>query len=188
MTYRIEPLTPSLAEVFSEYLKNLSFDHAPHWATCFCRFYHHDCSYDEWFARTGEQNRVEAMEEIKVGNMKGYLAFDGDRCIGWLNANDSRSYIRLAEDVAPFVGERKVGMVICYVIDPMYRRQGVARLLLGRAIEDFRIQGCDGVLALPVDEEENLDTRYRGTLNMYNEAGFKRVLKEDRVNVMWLEF
>lgn len=188
MAYIIKPLTQELGKVFTEYLEKISFEHAPHWATCYCRFYHHNCSLDEWTCRSGATNREEALVEIDKGRMKGYLAFDGDQCIGWVNANDLIHYKRFEDYKKPFPDDTKAGCVICFVIHPKYRRQGVAKKLLKRAVGDFKKQGFDGVLALPVDGNGNPETLYRGTLNMYTELGFKLQSKEESVNIMWLDF
>lgn len=187
MNYIIKPLKPELAAVFTEYLGNLGFDHAPHWSTCFCRYYHLNCSQEEWQNRSGLENREEAEKEIKDGKMKGFLAYDKDKCIGWCNANDARQYIRLEDEMAPIIKDKKVGCVICFVIHPEYRKRGVARLLLKKAIEEFKIEGYDAILALPIDIKGNPQKLYRGTLNMFNEFGFKEIEKHDNLRVMWLD-
>ena len=76
MPLEIKPLTPALAETFCDYLTHLDFTPTPHWASCFCRFYHTTCSQMEWMRRTAERNRAEALDEIAAGNMKGFLAFE----------------------------------------------------------------------------------------------------------------
>jgi ribosomal protein S18 acetylase RimI-like enzyme len=186
MNYIVKPLSPDMALTFTEYLENLSFDHAPHWATCFCRYYHSNCSFDEWKDRTGEENRTEAVEQIKKGSMKGYLAFDGEKCIGWCNANDVREFKRLEDDLSHIVKDQKIGCVICFVIHPEYRRQGVARLLLKEAVEGFKTQGFDGVLSIPVDISDDPEKLYRGTMNMYREYGFEEIEKKDNSSMMFL--
>ncbi|SHJ58947.1 hypothetical protein SAMN02745975_02413 [Geosporobacter subterraneus DSM 17957] len=50
--------------------------------------------------------------------MKGYLAFHGDKSIGWCNANDGQRFIRLEKDIAHMVKDQKGGCVICFVIHP----------------------------------------------------------------------
>jgi GNAT superfamily N-acetyltransferase len=187
MKYTIKALSPALAITFTEYFEGLDFGHAAHWATCFCRFYHTSCSYELWQKRTGEENRAEAIEQIKAGNMKGYLAFDEDKCIGWCNANNVSQYIRFEKDIKHITKDQKVGCVICFVIHQEYRKQGVARLLLKQAVDDFRSQGFDGVLAIPVDIKDEPEKLYRGTLNMYQELGFEEIEKKDNVSVMWLK-
>lgn len=144
-----------------------------------------DCSEKEWGARPGEHNRAEALDEIRGGSMKGYLAFDGGQCIGWCNANDIRAYSRLSDDIVPYVQGEKAGCTICYVIHPGYRNQGVARSLLKAAAESFRTDGYDAVLALPVGGQINA-RRYRGTMHIYEELGFQEVVRIDDTTVMRL--
>jgi GNAT superfamily N-acetyltransferase len=187
MNYTIKPLNAELSKTYIEFLGNLDFSHSPHWATCFCRYYHTNCSAEEWQNRKGQENRLEAVEEIKAGNMKGYLAFDGDKCIGWCNANDSHQYQRLENEFKSLIKDQKAGCVICFVIHPEYRKQGVARLLLRQAIEGFKAQGFDAVIALPVDLKDEPEKLYRGTMNMYKEYGFEEIEKYERVSVMWLK-
>jgi len=188
MKYEIKELRPELAISFTDYLENLDFDHAPHWATCYCRYYHTNCSMDAWQQRTGSENRQEAIKQIKSGDMKGYLAFDDDKCIGWCNANNVNEYLRLENDLNTIIKDKKVGCVICFVIHPEYRGQGVARQLLKQAIGEFKAQGYEAVIALPIENKNEPEKLYRGTLNMYKENGFKEIEKHDNMSIMWLDF
>ncbi len=187
MAYTVKPLGPELAQTFVDYLGSLDFHHAPHWSTCFCRFYYTDCSEQEWMGRTGEFNAAEAVQSIGEDKMNGYLAFDGEKCIGWCCADDATQFIRLKNEMAPVITGKKVGSILCYVIRPEYRGQGVARLLLNRAVEDFRAKGYEAVVAAPVDMKDDLEKRYRGTLHMYEEMGFKCIQQIDTLSVMWLD-
>jgi GNAT superfamily N-acetyltransferase len=187
MNYTVKPLDSSNGEVFTDFLGNLDFSLTPHWATCFCRFYYSDCSIEEWAAKSGETNKAEALEDIRKGNMKGYLAFDGDKCIGWCSANDIVRFPRLSEDVSHLIEGKRTGCTICYVIHPEYRRQGVARLLLQYAVKDFKQKGFDHLLAFPVVADTPAETHYRGSVNMYLENGFQEIGNQDNVKAMLLE-
>lgn len=187
MSYTVKAVTEDNKEIFAEFLGNLDFSHAPHWATCFCRFYFTDCSQEEWMKRTGEDNRMEALQEIKAGHMKGYLAFDNDKCIGWCNADNADKFIRIKEYINPLIKDEKAGCVTCYVIHPDYRRQGVARLLLKQAITDFKLQKFNSVIAMPVNSVQSSELSYRGSMNMYAENGFTVIDKQDSVRVMKLD-
>ncbi|MCK9524816.1 MAG: GNAT family N-acetyltransferase [Limnochordia bacterium] len=119
--------------------------------------------------------------------MCGYLAFDQDKCIGWCNANNARQFIRLKDHLEPLIEGKKIGCVICFIVHPEYRRRGVARQLLAQAITDFKNQGYDGVLGLPVEIKDNPEKMYRGTAKMYDEQGFRLLEQHDNVSVMFLE-
>lgn len=187
MSYTILPLSPELAGTFADFLSNLDFKDTPHWASCFCRFYHLTCSAEEWRTRTLETNRSEALSEIAAGNMRGYLAFEDETCVGWCNANDLLNFPRLYPDFEELAGGKRVGCTICYVIHPAHRGRGLARQLLARAVEDFQKSGYHAVLALPADAPGVEQRRYRGTLRMYLEAGFTQLRADGNMHVMWLD-
>lgn len=187
MAYDIRPLTPALAETFSNYLTNLDFSNTPHWASCFCRYYQTTCSFEEWRARSLETNRSEALQEIANGNMRGYLAFDGETCVGWCNANDVKNYPRIYPDVESFCRGKQTGCTICFVIHPLHRGKGLARAMLARAISDYRAAGFNSMLALPIEAPGAEQRRYRGTLHMYLEAGYRELQTIENMHLMWLD-
>lgn len=187
MDYRVEALTPQLAQTFVSFFEQLDFGHAPHWSICFCRWYYNDCPVEEWYSRSASQNRAEALTAIQAGHMPGYLAFDGDQCIGWCNAVDIRKLPRLSPYVKELQPDKKIGCVICFAVHQDYRGQGVARLLLKHAVEGFRKQGFDSVIGLPIKDKVDPVQHYRGTLNMYHELGFVEIIEADGCHVMELE-
>lgn len=185
MQISIQPLSPALAQTYCDFLTHLDFANTPHWASCFCRFYHTECSMEEWMARSLDVNRVEALREIEAGRMRGYLAFDGEPCVGWCNANDISQYLRLHEDAQKYCAGKRVACTICFVIHPAYRGKGIARQLLARAVSDYRAAGYDAMIALPVEAEGAGQRRYRGTLHMFQEAGYRELEVIDHLHVMW---
>ncbi len=191
MNLIVKALQPKQGNEFADFFSNLNFEHEPHWSSCYCRFYHTDCTSEQWQNRSAAENRREALEKIDRGEMKGYLAYDGDKIIGWLNANDARSYIRLKEKMEPVIQDKKAGCSICYVIDPDYRRKGVATALLEYAVKDFKRQGYDGMLAIPLekpmDQNNNPATLYRGAVSMYQKQGYKELFRDGPVRVLWLD-
>ncbi|MEN6635296.1 MAG: GNAT family N-acetyltransferase [Clostridiaceae bacterium] len=185
MQISIQPLSPALAQTYCDFLTHLDFANTPHWASCFCRFYHTECSMEEWMARSLEVNRAEALREIEAGRMRGYLAFDGETCVGWCNANDISQYLRLHEDAQKYCAGKRVACTICFVIHPAYRGKGIARQLLARAVSDYRAAGYDAMIALPIEAEGAGQRRYRGTLHMFQEAGYRELAVIDHLHVMW---
>ena len=187
MDIKIVKLEKGMGNTFADYFKNLDFSHEKNWSGCYCRFYHMDNDIEDWAARTGEQNRADAIKEIDNGNMTGFLAFSGDKCIGWLNANDWKSYRRLLEYVPEYIGDKKTGIVICYVIHPEFRSMGVAKALLNAALDDFKSNGYEAVMALPVGADAFSQKMYRGTVSMYEKAGFEKIAEFEYAQVYWLE-
>jgi len=186
MEITVKPLTSDLKHVFVDYLGSLDFSYAPHWASCFCRYYYQDCPNHEWFQRTAQQNRQEALEAIDNGEMQGYLAFMEDQCIGWCNVSDIKHLPRLSSLADRYCQNLKVGCTICFVIHQDYRGQGVASRLLEQSINDYRNKGYDAMIAMPFDHPENPQQRYRGTVHMYERQGYQVLDREDTVTTMWL--
>jgi GNAT superfamily N-acetyltransferase len=131
MNHNIEALNPKNALEYLEYLDKMDFHHAPEWAGCFCRYYHNDCSDALWQKRSAAENKAEALKAIQQGTMKGYLAFDHKKVIGWINANHVAAYPRLSSFIEPYVTSKQMGCVVCFVIHPQYRNQGIARQIVG---------------------------------------------------------
>lgn len=173
MSFLIRPLDPSLAETFVSFFDALPFEHAKDWKGCYCRYYQTPVAPEVWRTRPASFNREDALLAIRSGAMHGFLAFEGETCIGWVNAGEAESFCRLTKDLEPFTGHGKTGLLICFVVAPDWQNHGVARALLKAALDDFREKGFSRVLALPLDAPMPGNRRYRGTMNMYREAGFK---------------
>lgn len=184
---QIKALSPALAQTYVDYLGGINFDHAPHWASCFCRYYHLECSSEEWASRTAETNQSEALSQIDQGQMHGFLAFDGDQCIGWCNANDTSSYKRLKNEFSPFIENKKAAAIMCFVIHPDYRGQGVAKALIRAAIDHFSALSYDRILALPFELKEEPTKMYRGSKEMFGQFGFEVLDTFGEVTVMALD-
>jgi len=173
--FEIKKLTPDLIDQFTSYFENIEYEHAPNWKSCYCHYYHSKCFFDEWKTRTSEDNKLASIQAIYDGMMTGFLAFREEKCIGWVNINNAKSYQRLEEELKPYIGEKKVALSICFVIHPDFRGQGIARALLDHAIDFYRYQGYDGMIALPIIGDFKKELHYRGTMNMYLERGYEEI-------------
>ncbi len=162
-------------EAFLAFFDREAFAENPMWASCYCMFPHLALADDAWGARTGEQNRADKIALIRRGEAHGYLAFDGDRMIGWCHAAPretlpgiaSRSAFRIEHDAA------RVGSIACFVVAAPYRRQGVARRLLDAACDGLREAGMAFAEGYPRREAESDAREHFGPLAMYLAAGFR---------------
>jgi ribosomal protein S18 acetylase RimI-like enzyme len=171
-------------EDFLAFFDRDAFSDNPDWAGCYCLFYH--IAGPDWDARTGAQNRTEAAALIRSGALRGFLAYYGKRPIGWCNANGKEHYGRLAAESAQW-GEvspaERVLSVVCFVIAPAYRGQGVARRLLRQACAAGAGQGYDWAEAYPRKVDRTAAQAYHGPLALYRSEGFTtyRELEEFRI-------
>ncbi|MCR3906403.1 MAG: GNAT family N-acetyltransferase [Tenericutes bacterium] len=186
--FRIKKLTPELIDTFVKFFDGLSFDHEPHWKTCYCNFFQSNDTTEEWIKRSGESNKLASIRNIYEGMMTGFLAFEDEKCIGWVNANDVKYYIRLENELKDYVKGKKVALTVCYVIHPDYRNQGVARKLLAHAMDYFKYEGYQGMIALPSENSVKKELHYHGTMNMYLEQDYKEVGSFHNVKIMYKKF
>ena len=126
-----------------------------------------------------EVRREASSRYIKKGKLRGYLACEGDRIVGWCNAND-RGACRHCFGVKWIVGaelpetEERGLSVFCFEIAPRLRGKHIASALLERVLSDARKEGCDFVEAYPAKKAEGETENYTGPLALYEKAGFRR--------------
>ena len=116
--------------------------------------------------------------------------------MGWCHAAPRYTLRRLAdwpEEGDDFHPENAdpVGAIVCYVIAPENRRQGVATALLGQACELLADLGMEWVEAYPHGEDAKPPASltadaaaYHGSLSMYRAAGFEPVYKLDDITIV----
>ncbi len=172
----IRPLTSDLMEDFLHFFDNVGFVNNPDWAGCYCQFYHIEGSRKKWAKRTKEQNRNSSKALITSGKMKGFFAYLDEKPVGWCNANSKENYSYvLFKDEAD--GEKKIAGIVCFLIDPSYRKKGVARLLLKEVCEYYKSKKYDYVESYPVKNDKSDAHNYHGPYSLFLSEGFS-VFKE----------
>ena len=177
MNIEIKKLTPELAEEYVHF-----FDVTPHYNLddgnkCYCVTWRSDDSYDEphWFP-TGGERREHALKYVKTGSIQGYLAYSGERVVGWCNTNancqNCIEYLRAFYPIDERCDAIKIKPIFCFVIAPDMQRRGIATKLCERVCMDAAAEGFDFVEAYVnkvfIDEE----TDFRGPAKMYEKCGF----------------
>jgi GNAT superfamily N-acetyltransferase len=170
----VRPITIHDGELFATFMDQVDFLHQPDWKGCYCRFYHTLHNEEAWNKLRGAFNRKEAIHQISEGLMHGYLAFLGDQPIGWLNASHWENYPRTAEILKPHA-DPDSALMICFLIDQRYRRQGVAKTLLAYAESDLKSLGYKKLFAIPASTREITMDSYRGPIKMFEDHGFTPV-------------
>ena len=147
----------------------------PAWAGCYCMFFHRDDPQLNG-ANSWRQNRADIEERLQTGETVAYVAYVDGKVAAWCNASPRSAYPTRRKGV----DDDKVGVVACFVIAPPYRRHGLARRLLDAAVEGFRSLGMEKVEAHPVLGTDADAPNYHGPLQLYMDAGFKEVSRDDR--------
>ncbi|MFW9828842.1 MAG: GNAT family N-acetyltransferase [Candidatus Thorarchaeota archaeon] len=170
MNIQIKALTPDILDDFLYFFDNIAFSDNPDWATCYCHFYHFKGKIEEFFKRTAEENRKSSQELIISGKMKGFLAYLDNKVVGWCNANSKENYAKI-----PFEEESKYKIIsiICFVIAPLYRKQGIARSLLKHVLSYYKEKNYDLIEVYPRKGDLLSDAHsYRGPKSLYTSEGF----------------
>jgi GNAT superfamily N-acetyltransferase len=183
----VKPLTPALGEDFLRFFdheQGAAFADNPEWAKCYCHFYHVPRAID-WPSLTAPQNRTAMHARIEVGATEGFLAFDGAEVVGWLNAQPRHAlphcFDRMRIEPTPLACEAfEAAVIVCFVVAPQRRRQGISRALLAEALASFASRGFKVVDAFPFKSGTSIlaADHYYGSLSLFLDQGFS-VLRED---------
>jgi ribosomal protein S18 acetylase RimI-like enzyme len=181
----MRPLTPERADDYLRYFDGPAFADNPVWSRCYCLSYHLPSMPVEFDERTAVQNRAEKAELIARGEASGVLAYAGGEVVGWCHAAP-HSTLKLLNSVPEFASDdpEHTGAIVCYVIAPQYRGQGLARKLLDGACHVLRDLGLRQVDVYPPAHAGSDATSYHGRLSMYLAAGFQHVRDAGRYVVV----
>jgi GNAT superfamily N-acetyltransferase len=108
----------------------------------------------------------------------GVLAYVDDDVAGWCSVAPRSTYRRLMRSrTIPQLDDRDPWSVVCFVVRPPYRRQGLLRVLLAGAVEHARAHGAPVVEGYPVDTggtRVDVISGYVGSVELFEDAGFHR--------------
>jgi GNAT superfamily N-acetyltransferase len=174
-TLEIRPLTPErlpdLGSLFEQ-------GGDPKW--CWCAYFRIR-GFD--FSKGSKERHRSAMEAAtyataEVDRAPGLVAYDGDEAVGWISIGPREDYERLAHStVLKPLDDKPVWSIVCFVVGRQARGRGVARKLLEAGVDYAREHGARFLEAYPVEVAEGKRVPagdvYRGTLSMFEKAGFK---------------
>jgi len=162
------PLAPELEPDFLAFFEGEAFADNPGWAMCYCMAY--KATGPAWDTATAAENRAEQSRQIRSGEAHGILAFAGGKPVGWCHVAPRASLVRLAS--RPDAATEPVASIVCFVVPPMYRRQGLAGRMLDAAVDYARSLGLRTIEAYPARETVSDARAYHGPLELYLGAGF----------------
>ena len=154
----------------------------PKW--CWCAYFRVR-SFD--FSSRGKQRHRAVLEQAAADNASdgrapGLVAYDGDEAVGWMSIGPRDDYERLAHSrvLAP-VDDTPVWSIVCFVVGRRSRGRGIARALLAAGVAYAREHGATTLEAYPVEVPDGSRVPsanvYRGTLSMFEAAGFTVVVR-----------
>jgi ribosomal protein S18 acetylase RimI-like enzyme len=110
----------------------------------------------------------------------GLIAYRGKVPVGWLAVAPREQFLKLRRSpVMKPVDDRPVWSIVCFVVPPEFRHQGVATALLAAAGAHARKYGATLLEAYPVDKAERGadEWLWHGAKSMYDKAGFVEVAR-----------
>ena len=175
----VRPVSPDQHEAVMHYFDMVAYADNPNWSKCYCA----ERLVDDYESRTKQQNRTFRSELILSAKANGLVAYRLGRVVGWCHAAPKTELVNIEGPADP-----QVGAIVCFVVAPDQRRQGVATTLLDAALEHLKKRGMTAVEAYPVvgdvDQTRWSQINYMGPLSMYLKAGFEIVKKEDDRSVV----
>ena len=163
---------------FLDFFDHRAFASDPDWEGCYCQSYLN--SQPVWDGESDPKPllRQSSCDNISEGKMQGYLAYEGDKVVGWCAAGESKLF-NLPE------AEEKLARIVCFVVDENYRGQGVMRELLNFALDDLTKKGFAEAEARPAAPDDRSKQNYRGPWSLFESHGFTkyRDLGEDGILV-----
>jgi Acetyltransferases len=149
---------------------------------CWCMYYRRSGARGPLPRGTthAQANRAELKALVDASEPPGLLAYRGKVPVGWISLGPREQFARLQRSpVMKAVDNRPVWSIICFVVRPEYRGQGVAHALLRGAIAYARKHGAKLLEAYPVDKSglSNDDSMWFGAKSMYDSAGFEEVAR-----------
>lgn len=176
MNIEIQPLSKHLLKDYLFFFDTMNYNENPEWSVCYCYSYHF--TGDESTC-TRESNHSAVINLIKQNKLRGYLVFHNNKPIGWCNANNRLNYQRLLKDFDLIDNPAdKVCSIVCFLIHPDYRRQGIAQKILDRIIADYSITDYDYIETYPKKGKLSNIGSFRGPLELYQKNDF--VLQQER--------
>jgi GNAT superfamily N-acetyltransferase len=149
---------------------------------CYCRYFHFEGDKNEWQARlafAGEDNRRELHERAREPELAGIVARTSDLVVGWMKLERASAlpklYAQRPYRGVPGLAHDRAGVfsVGCFLIDPEWRRRGVASALLERGILAARAAGAQSIEAFPRRAEGVSDEQlFTGPIALYLKHGF----------------
>jgi len=187
MDVEIRRLSPDLAEDYLYFFDHVGFTDHPEWSQCYCLHFHFENAWDS--EDEGQDNpwRERAARFVREGKIQGYLAYADGQVAGWCSANDRENYaglVRQKELLDRASRDKRVKSIVCFIVAPALRGQGIATRLLARVCEDAAREGYDLLEAYPAQDKADCYAHHHGPPRLYSKFGFYVHKKRKRDCVM----
>ncbi len=188
MDIEIKRLSPELLDDYLYFFDRVAFSDNREWEGCYCVFFHHHGSERDWYSRSKEDNRETAARLITEGRLRGFLAYHGGAPVAWCNANDKAAYsFEKNRADAPGAFDDETASIVCFLVSPACRMQGISGRLLDSVIEYYRASGKKYLEAYPAKNASGPSGNYHGPLSLFLKKGFATDRESETYHVVTLD-
>jgi GNAT superfamily N-acetyltransferase len=164
-------------------------------SACFCRYWHFTGDKNAWQARLAfepGENRRELEEHAARPVLTGVVAkVPGGPLVGWMKLEPARELPKIYEQRVyrglSGLGPSREGVwtIGCFLVDPGWRRRGVARALVRAGVDLARFAGAKAIEALPRRAEAVGDEElWTGPLLLFEREGFRVIHEQTQYPVL----
>ncbi len=129
----------------------------------------------------GAERPARLRRYAEEGTPPGVVAYVDGEPAGWCSVSPRERHHRLTHSrTIPTVDDVPVWSIVCLVVRPGHRRQGLGSRLLEGAIAYARERGAPALEAYPIDpggERVSSAFAYVGTTGLFEAVGFERVVQ-----------
>ena len=182
MNIEIKTLSKELTDDYINFFRNIAFSDHKEWSYCYCCSFHYN---DKEMQKIHDEKKLngtledglknEARQLISENILQGYLAYHENKVIGWCNCNIKTGFQRLYmrnELWDSNDDNNRIKSIVCFIVAPEMRRQGVATMLLDHVCTEAKINNFSCIEAYPSKKTGNSFDHYPGPLELYKKKDF----------------
>ncbi|MCH4889854.1 GNAT family N-acetyltransferase [Acidaminobacter sp. JC074] len=177
MSYDVKRLSPDLIPDYLKFFDDIAFCDNPAWSKCYCCHFYLSDDNDV-------NTRDYCQELIKEGKLNGFLAFENDRPVGWCNCDEINNYPRIIQNPYGLDILDNTVALVCFLVDPKRRRQGIASALIVYAIAFYKNTGYEWMDVVTMKQASSDQDNYHGPRSLYDRLDFAVVGENDHFYIM----
>ena len=163
----IKQLSSDTIEDWYDFFDNRAFSDHKEWNTCYCTAFFTP-RFVEYKSKSIKK-RDYSRWLIENDKMKGFIAYENGKVVGWVNANDKIYFPRLKNI---YEKDEKTFSIACFIVQKEYRRKGIAQRLLNTVIQYAEENGYHIIEAYPKKKTNSEYNIWNGPYEMYKRNSF----------------
>lgn len=144
---------------------------------CWCMFFR--VTGKEFARKRYEGNKQDMKLLVEQGRKPGILAFVNNEPAGWISIAPREEFHRINRSpVLRKIDDEPVWSIVCFFIDPKFRKNKLSESLLEYAISYAKSNGVKILEGYPRDLQDSSDENmYVGVVSTFEKMGFREVAR-----------